>query len=100
MRCKLILSWDVKKEFVTQYSEFMVSEFIPRIQRLGIEEIQFWYTAFGDCEEILATGIVSSLDKLETIQASEEWETMSERLNEFVGDYQEKIVAATEGFQI
>lgn len=44
---KLILRWDIRSELESEYFEFMVSEFIPGTNRLGLTDIQAWYTLYG-----------------------------------------------------
>ena len=50
MSKKLILRWDIRPGAESDYFEFMVSEFIPGLKRLGINEPSVRYTAYGDAE--------------------------------------------------
>jgi len=50
MAIKLILRWDIQPGSESEYFEFMVSEFIPGIRKLGIAEPGVWYTAYGEAE--------------------------------------------------
>jgi hypothetical protein len=100
MHAKLIMTWDVNTGSETEYSEFVVNEFIPRIQRLGLSDIQFWYTSYGTCEQILATGMTRSAEQMRNVLLSEEWVQLEQRLRDMVSDYRSKVVPATGGFQI
>lgn len=100
MQTKLIMRWDVRKETESEYFEFLVHEFIPGLTRLGIEDIQVWYTAYGKAEQKLASGVTSGIDQMQRILRSEEWQGLVTRLKEYAEGYTHKIIPATRGFQI
>ncbi len=98
---KLILRWDIRSETESEYFEFMVSEFIPGSNRLGLADIQAWYTLYGDCEQILFTGITNSEEDMNRILGSETWGNLQVRLTDLVNNFSKKVIAnATGGFQI
>ncbi|MCP4360379.1 MAG: hypothetical protein GY796_20415 [Chloroflexi bacterium] len=100
MPTKLLMRWDIRPEAESEYFEFLVHEFIPAMNKLGIMDIQVWYTQYGDCEQKLASGITPSKEKMEAALNSEEWEELSGRLQSYVTDFEKKVVPATGGFQI
>lgn len=100
MPTKLLMRWDVRPETESEYFEFLVHEFIPGMDQLGVADIQVWYTAYGDREQKLASGVTESPDIMQRVLRSGEWETMVDRLRGFVDGYSQKIVPATRGFQI
>jgi hypothetical protein len=100
MPTKLLMRWDVRPETESEYFEFLVHEFIPGMNRLGVADIQVWYTAYGDREQKLASGITQSVDRMQRILRSREWQDMIDKLSAFVDDYSQKVVPATGGFQI
>lgn len=100
MPAKLIMRWDIRPETDSEYFEFLVHEFIPGLNKLGIIEIQVWYTQFGECEQKLASGITRSLDDMKTAMTSEEWQRLIDKLNGFVDNFSQKVINATGGFQL
>lgn len=100
MPVKLIMTWDVNTGSETEYSEYIVNEFIPRLKRLGLRDVQFWYTSYGECEQILASGASTSEKQMRTILLSEEWAQLQQRLQDMVTDFEQKVVPATGGFQL
>jgi hypothetical protein len=56
MAAKLIMRWNVRHELESEYFEFLVHELIPSMNKLGISDIQVWYTAYGTCEQKMAEG--------------------------------------------
>lgn len=100
MPTKLVMRWDVRPETESEYFEFLVHEFIPGMNRLGVADIQVWYTAYGDREQKLASGITESADIMQRVLRSSEWREMIDNLRGFVDSYSQKIIPATRGFQI
>jgi hypothetical protein len=100
MSAKLIMRWDIRPEKESEYFEFLVHEFIPAMNKLGIADILVWYTAYGDCEQKLAEGTTESVDQMRSILRSEEWIVLTDKLQNYVLDFDLKVVAASRGFQI
>lgn len=97
---KLILRWDIQTGAESEYFEFMVSEFIPGIKKLGLINPGVWYTAYGESEQILVSGITETEDHMKYILRSEEWSRLKERLEQLVRNYTQKVMPATSGFQL
>lgn len=100
MATKLIMRWDIRSERESEYSDFVANEFIPRINKLGLVEIQAWYTVFGDCEQILISGVTQTSDQMTYILNSDEWDRLRQRLDDLVDDFNVKVVPANSGFQL
>jgi len=100
MAAKVIMRWNVRQDKESEYFEFLVHELIPAMNKMGITEIQVWYTAYGACEQKMAEGIADSTDDLLHIMRTEEWEELTDKLQGFVQDFSQKVIPATRGFQI
>ena len=100
MGIKLLMRWDIRPEKESESFEFLVHEFIPALNRLGVEDILVWYTAYGDCEQKLAEGVVPSEEKMREILENEEWIIITDKLQTYVVDYDLKAIPANKGFQI
>jgi hypothetical protein len=100
MSAKILMRWDIRQEKESEYFEFLVHEFIPALNKLGIADILVWYTAYGDCEQKLAEGTTESVEAMKSILKSEEWVILIDKLQNYVVDFDLKVVAATRGFQI
>lgn len=99
MPVKLIMTWDIAPEHEQEYFEFVVREFIPGVQRLGLDLRDAWATVFGDQPQILVGAVVPSAQELDNIINSTEWISLHNQLMDFVINYEQKIVSSSGGFQ-
>lgn len=100
MAVKLLMSWDIRPGREQEYFEFVVQEFIPGLQRLGLQPSDAWFTVYGDHPQILTSAVVSNLERLMRILHSQAWKDLESRLQEYVTNYHYKVVRARPGFQL
>jgi hypothetical protein len=100
MMVKLLMSWDIKPDLESEYFEFVVREFVPGITKLGLQPSDAWLTLYGDCSQVHTSGIAENLQAMRQILAKPEWDSLHERLMEYVHNYQQKIVRADPGLQL
>lgn len=100
MATKLIMRWNILPGSESEYFEFMVSEFIPGLKRLGVGDPGVWYTAYGEAEQILVSGVTETADHMKYVLRSKEWRRLRLRLEELVSHFNQKVTAATGGFQL
>jgi hypothetical protein len=100
MPTKLIMRWNVRPETESEYFEFLVHEFIPGMNRLGITDFQVWYTAYGECEQKLASGTAPSREHMNGALQNDEWAKLHSKLQNYVDSFSQKVIPATRGFQI
>ena len=97
---KLLMSWDIKPGRESEYFEFVVREFAPRIMRMGIQPTEAWYTVYGSGPQMLTGGVSEDLRTMRQILASSEWEELLTELMNYVANFRQKIVVATGRFQL
>lgn len=100
MQYKLLLSWDILPGREQEYFEFVVREFIPGIQALGLEPSDAWLTIYGEQPQILTGVGVNSMNFLNTVLSSQEWDSMISKLLDYVDNLEVKTVRAKPGFQM
>jgi len=100
MMVKLLMSWDIKPGMDAEYFEFIVREFAPGITHMGLQPTEAWFTLYGEGPQVIAGGIAESLAAMNRILASGEWQSLHERLSEFVDGYRHKIVRPSGSLQI
>jgi hypothetical protein len=97
---KLLMTWDILPGQAQEYFEFIVREFLPGMQRLGVEPTDAWYTAYGQGPQIMVGGITSTLDSMTKFLDSTEWRDIVEQLMRYVENYTYKVINAGGGFQL
>jgi hypothetical protein len=100
MTTKMILCWDILPGAESEYFEFMVSEFIPGLKRLGINDPGVWYTAYGEAEQILVSGTTETSEHMAFVLRSTDWVRLKERLETLVDNFSQRVLPATGGFQL
>lgn len=100
MPVKLLMTWDILPGREQEYFEFVVRDFIPSVQRLGMDPSDAWYTMYGDYPQILAAVQMPSLTSLQRVLSSPEWKDLSQRLLDYVENLSYKVVQARGGFQM
>ena len=100
MTVKLLMTWDIIPGKEQEYFEFVVRDFIPGIQRLGLEPNDAWFTMYGNQPQILAAVQTSSLDSLQDVLDSLDWKQLMTQLHDYVEDLDYKVVPARSGFQL
>jgi hypothetical protein len=93
------MTWDIAGERDQDYFEFIISEFLPGIQRVGLEPIEAWATIYGNYPQIQVAMLAPDLVNAQRILDSADWQNLRDRLFGFVKNYSCKLVSARGGFQ-
>jgi len=94
----MLLSYNILPQYQQEYMEFMVSTFVPALQRIGLENMGVWHTAYGNYPMRLLV-FVAEEKMMQDALADESWREMETRLRNFVTDYTCRIVPFSPGFQ-
>ena len=100
MAIKLLMTWDILPGREQEYFEFVVREFIPGLQKLGLEPSDAWYTMYGDRPQIVVAAQMETLQGVEQLLASPDWRDLINRLMDYVENFSHKVVEARQGFQM
>lgn len=100
MAVKLLMTWDILPGREQEYFEFVVRDFIPAVQRLGMEPSDAWFTMYGEGPQIMAAVQIPSINSLQRIMASPDWQTLTRQLLDYVENFDYKVVQARSGFQL
>ena len=99
MTVKVLMTWDIDGERDQAYFEFVIGEFIPCAQRLGLKIAEAWATIYGSYPQIQVGLLASDADQARRVLQSEDWNILQERLFGYVKNFSYKIVPARKGFQ-
>ena len=99
MTVKVLMTWDISPEHEQEYFEFVIGEWIPGIQRMGLETVEAWATIYGNYPQIQVAMLAPSLLQAQQALGSAEWGQLREKLFTFVKNYSYKLVNSRGGFQ-
>lgn len=96
---KLLLTYDPIPEHREAYFRFVLGEFVPAMEQLGLTMCDAWYTAYGAYPLRLTGFIAADIDTLESILYSSAFKNLEIQLQEFVSNYARRIVPRSSRFQ-
>ena len=99
MPVKVIMTWDIAPERDQEYFEFIIGEFVPGVQRLGLQPSEAWATIYGSYPQIQVGLLANDAPQAHRILASSDWALLQDRLFGYVKNYSYKVVAVRGGFQ-
>ncbi len=99
MTVKLMMTWDIEPEHEQDYFEFILTEFVPGLRRMGLQPAEAWATIYGNYPQIQVGVLASSLEHARRFLDSQGWRELQDKLFAFVRNYRCKIVPARGGFQ-
>lgn len=100
MTIKLLMTWDILPGREQEYFEFVVRDFIPGLQSLGMEPSDAWYTMYGEHPQIMTAAQMENMSELQNVLQSDDWEGLTGKLLDFVENFEYKVVPSRTGFQM
>jgi len=97
---KLILTYDIQVGRQAEYSQFVLGQFVPGVQEIGLYISSVYHTLHGDYPERQAEFVTDSLENMVTVLNSERFKTLETALKGYTLNYQRKIVKYRRGFQL
>jgi hypothetical protein len=98
-RYKLLMQYDIVLETHDDYYRFVVGEFVPSLQKLGLYMLQAYHTAYGNYPVRQIEFVAEDINTIHEALASDAWERLMKRLNVYTTNYQQKIVHFRDAFQ-
>ena len=89
-------TWDIiseKREDYDQYSRYVVDEFYPLLENLGVFVAGEWEVLIGDGPRIICEGRVTEVEQLIGNLQSERFRKAKKKLKDFVINYQSRILS-------
>ncbi len=96
---KLLLTYDPIPEQREAYFRYILGEFVPALEQMGLTMCDAWYTAYGAYPLRLNGFIAQDMDTLEEILASKTFKDLETRLQGLVANYARRIVPRSSRFQ-
>ena len=99
MAVKVLMTWDIAVERDREYFEFIIGEFIPGVQRLGLQPAEAWATVYGSYPQIQVGLLAADLSQARQILGSSDWAMLQDRLTNYIKNYSCKVVPDRKTFQ-
>jgi hypothetical protein len=99
MSVKVLMTWDIAAERDQEYFEFVIGEFIPGVQRLGLQPAEAWATIYGSYPQIQVGLLATDVGQARRVLNSDDWSLLQDRLSAYVKNFSYKVVPARSGFQ-
>lgn len=99
MDTKLILTYDPIPEQREAYFRYVLGEFVPTMEQLGLRMCESWHTAYGSYPLRLQCFTAEDSDTMARILTSQDFKHLEERLQEFVVNYRRRVVPRKKSFQ-
>src|SRR4030042_952009 len=96
---KLLLIYDPRPEQREEYFNYVLGEFVPALESLGLKLCEAWHTAYGDYPLRLTAFEAADRDTLQAVLALARFRGRETRLQDYVVNYQRKIVSEQRRFQ-
>ncbi len=96
---KMLITYDVLPGTQDAYTQFVRTELIPVIHKMGLNLYGVWHTAYGAYPSYLATFVAESLETLEAALMSSEWHRLESKLKRYTANYSNRVVRFKTSFQ-
>lgn len=98
-RYKLLMIYDIRPDKVNSYYYYVLKEFVPELESMGLYMFGVWHIAYGDYPVRQLEFVSENLDTVQEVFQSERWETLEERLKSLTLRYERKVIPFRSGFQ-
>jgi hypothetical protein len=96
---KLLLSFDIRPGRENAYRRFIMEEFLPQAQSLGLMPTDAWHTAYGQYPGRLIGFAADDLGVVRAARSTDEWREMMSKLEGYVLNFTARVVPLRGGFQ-
>ncbi|HQF69806.1 MAG TPA: hypothetical protein PLH39_00855 [Promineifilum sp.] len=97
---KLLMEYDVQPDTLQDYYQFIMGQYVPALQSMGLQMSEAWHTAYGDAPNRLIGFVCGDRQTMERLLDSDLWRDLNEELIKYVSDLRYKIVPYRGGFQL
>lgn len=96
---KLILNYNINPDVAREYYEFVLSQYVPTMQELGLEMREAWLTAYGDYPNRQIGFVARDRQTMNDVIRGEDWQDLNDQLLEYVSEFSYKVVQYKPTFQ-
>ena len=96
---KLVLSFDIRTGQENAYRRFVLEDFLPQAQEMGLVPTDAWHTAYGNYPSRLIAFVAEDMETMQSACGKQEWQTLMRRLNNYTANLQQRVIRFRGGFQ-
>ncbi|MFP3854520.1 MAG: hypothetical protein ACLFWD_09535 [Anaerolineales bacterium] len=96
---KLLITYDPIPEKREAYFHFVLGEFVPAMEHLGLTMCEAWHTAYGEYPLRLAVFTADDDVVMEEVLDSSDFRRLEDRLMDYVANYYRRVVPGRQSFQ-
>lgn len=96
---KLLLSYDIPDQVQESYYRFVTGEFVPQVNRIGLELTEVWETVYGNYPRRLIVFVAPDESSAQQALQSEKFQRLEKKLLRLVQNYSRRIVPYKGQFQ-
>ena len=96
---KLLVTYDIRQEMVEKYYYYVLKEFVPELETMGLYMFKVWHVAYGEYPIRQLEFVIEDLETVLEVFASERWERLESHLKELTIGYERKVVRFRRGYQ-
>lgn len=97
---KLLMEYDVNQETLQEYYQFVMGQYVPALQSMGLQMSEAWHTAYGDAPTRLVGFVCQDRSTMLRLMESEMWVDLNTELEKYVSDLRYKVIPYRGGFQL
>jgi hypothetical protein len=98
-RYKLLVSYDIQSDQYEAYYRYMMGEFVPTAQQMGLYIYMIWHVAYGDYPVRQIEFVGDDLTTMQQAVNSDRWGELENRLKTYATNYKRKLIPFRDGFQ-
>ena len=91
-RFKLLLSYDIDPSDSETYYQFILGEFVPAVQGMGLYMLEAWHTAYGSYPIRLIGFVAEDIETINDALGSSAYQSLEDKLLEYTTNYKRRIV--------
>jgi len=99
MEQKLLLVYDIKPNREAEYYRYVLGEFLPALQNLGLMMVEGWHTAYGRYPMRMLVFRADDETDIRLILKKDQWQQAKNSLLKLIRHYEERVIPARNTFQ-
>jgi hypothetical protein len=97
---KIHIAFNIHRGQVEEYYRFVLGEYLPTLQGMGLRLLFVWQIEYGNYPERLLEFACADEETLNSIFSSARWNRLEERLKSYTTDYSRKLLYFADRFQL